>query len=106
MLTPPLKKSAFDHLDAQAIADEPRFDLDRRQVRQPEHVHRQPRRHEIVGAVALLDHEGQQPDDDAAVQRVRVPRPARGVGGNEGVAVSGEERADLSWRGTMTEFAR
>ena len=33
-----------------------------------------------------------QADDDAAVQRVRVPRAARGVGRNEGVAVFGEER--------------
>jgi hypothetical protein len=80
MLTPPLTNS-----------DHARGHLDRRQGRQPEHIHRQPRRHEAFGSVALLDHRGEQPDDDAAVQRFRVPRPARGIGGNEGVAVFGEE---------------
>ena len=58
-------------------------------VRQAEHVDGQPRRHEIVGAVALLDHKGQQADDDAAVHRVRVPRSVRDRIGDEGVAASG-----------------
>ena len=57
-------------------------------VRQAEHVDRQPRRHEIVGAVALLDHMGEQADHDAAVHRVRVPRPVRDRIGDEGVAAS------------------
>jgi len=53
------EKRALDQFDAQAVADQPRLDLDRRQCRQPEHVHRQPRRHEIVGAVALFDRKSQ-----------------------------------------------
>jgi hypothetical protein len=52
-------KIGFDHLDALAIANEFCGDLDRRQRRQAEHVHRQPRRHEIVGAVALFDRKSQ-----------------------------------------------
>ena len=80
MLTPPEKNSASTTLMRRPSRIDSRFDLDRREIRQPEHVHRQPRRHEIVGAVTLLDHEGQQADDDAAVQRFRVPRAVRGRG--------------------------
>jgi hypothetical protein len=57
------------------------------------HVHRQPRRHEIVGAVALFDDESDQPDDDAPVQRFRVPWAIRGRRWNIGVVdgIVGEE---------------
>ena len=75
MLTPPEKNSASTTLMRRPSRTSSRGDLDRRHVRQPEHVDRQPRRHEVVGAVALLDRESQQADDDAAVQRVGVPRP-------------------------------
>ena len=89
MATPPEKNSASTTLMRRPSRIELRLDLDRREIRQPEHVDRQPRRHEIVGAVALLDHERQQPDDDAAVQRFRVPRAVRGLCRDEGVLVSG-----------------
>src|SRR3954447_3109515 len=65
----------LDHLDAQAIADQSRLDFDRRRCRQPKHVHREPRWHEIIAAMALLDRESQKANDDAAVQRIRIPWP-------------------------------
>ena len=88
MLTPPLKNSASTTRMRRPSRIDRDLDLDRREARQAEHVDRQPRRHEIVGAVALLDHESQQPDDDAAVQRFRIPRAVRGRRRDEGVAVS------------------
>ena len=92
MLVPPEKNSASIHLDAQAVADEPCRDLDRhRYFRQSKHVDRQTRRDEIVRAVARFDLEGEQADDDAAVQRIRIPGSVRDRVGNEGVAVFGEE---------------
>ncbi len=60
-------------------------------VRQAEHVDRQPGRQEILIAVPLLDHEGEQPNDDAAVQRRRIPRPVGGPGGHEGILVAREK---------------
>ena len=81
----------LDDLDAQTVADDPRPDFDRGEAGQAKHVHRQPRRHEIIGAMAFFDLEGEQADDNAAVQRFRVPRAVRGLGRDESVAVSGEE---------------
>jgi len=48
---------------------------------------------DATGAVALLDHMGEQADNDAAVQRVGVPRAVGDGCGHEGVAVAivGEE---------------
>jgi hypothetical protein len=82
----------LDQLDAQAVADEFCRDFDRRHIRQAKHIDGQPRRHEFIAAVALLDHKGQEADDDTAVQRIGVPRPVRNLGGNERVVFSGEER--------------
>jgi hypothetical protein len=53
--------------------------------------------------VALLDHESEQPDDDTAVQRFRIPRPARGVGGDVGIMVFGAERLICHGLMTMTD---
>jgi hypothetical protein len=70
------EKIGLDHADAQAVADELGLDLDRRHdIRQAEHVDRQSRWHKILSAVALLDREGKQADDAAAVQRLRVHGP-------------------------------
>ena len=89
MLVPPLKNSASTTL--MRMPSRTSFvvtSIGVVDVRQPKHVDRQPRRHEFVGAVALLDHMGEQADDDAAVQRVRVPRAVRDGRGHEGVAVA------------------
>ena len=84
MLVPP-GKLGLHHLDAHAVADAFGLDLDRRRgVRQAEHVDGEPRRHEIVGAVALLDHMGEQADNDTAVQGIGVPRAVRNGRGHEG----------------------
>jgi hypothetical protein len=100
------EKIGLDHADAQAVADELGLDLDRRHdIRQAEHVDRQSRWHKILSAVALLDREGKQADDAAAVQRLRVPRSARDRGRHEEVAVAGEERL-VSHGATMKESAR
>ena len=77
-------------------------------VRQPEHVDRQPRRHEIGRAVALLDDMGEQADDDAAVHRIRVPRAVADGIGDEGVAALGEEgfffHGRRLWRNSCDEI--
>jgi hypothetical protein len=44
-----------------------------------------------IRAVALFDHKSQQADDDAAVQRIGIPRSVRHLRGHEGVAVPGKE---------------
>ena len=105
MLVPPRKELGFDHLDAHAVADQFCRDLDRRQdVRQPEHVDRQPRRHEIVGAVTL--------PRSTWASRPITTRPCIEFGshgpfetgiGDEGVAASGEEGLICHGAATMTE---
>ena len=57
-------------------------------VRQPEHVDRQPRRHEIVGAVALLDRRASRPMMTRPCSEFGSHGPLRGRRGNEGVAVA------------------
>ena len=74
MLVPPEKNSASTTLMRLPSRISFVVHLHRRvNVRQPKHVDRQPRRHEIGGAVALLDDMGEQADDDAAVHRIRGP---------------------------------
>ncbi len=74
MLTPPLMKSASTTLMRRPSRMMRDLISTGARVGQPEHVHRQPRRHEISGAMACLDGEGQQSDHNPAMQRVRVPR--------------------------------
>ena len=92
MLTPPEKNSASTTLMRMPSRTSLRRDLDRRQdVRQPKHVDRQPRRHEVVGAVRSSISKAEQADDDAAVHRVRIPRT---VGDRVGMKASRSSREE------------
>ena len=111
MATPPETNSASTTRILRPSRISFRPDLDRRHdVRQAKHVDRQARRHEVVAAVTLLDDEAEQADDDAAMQRFRVPWPVRDRRWNEAVTVWGEEglilRCICHWRATMADFAR
>jgi hypothetical protein len=87
------QKLSLNNADAQAAAHQLCPDLDRRlDVGQAKHIHGQPRRHEIAGAMTLFDHRGEKTDDDAPVQRFRIPRAVRSLCRDESVAVAGEER--------------
>ena len=68
----------LDHPDAQAVADEPCRDLDRRQMlgrRNMSTVSRAGTKSSAPWRCSIA--KAKQADDDAAVQRVRVPRPVR-----------------------------
>ena len=83
MLTPPEKNSASTtrmRMPSRTSVVVTSIGVD---VRQAEHVDGQACRHELVGAVALLDRESEQADDDPAVQRVRIPRTVGDGGGKK-----------------------
>ena len=93
MLTPPLKRIGLDHLDAQAVADQPRLDLDRRQMfgsRNMSTVSRAGTKSSAPWRCSI-----------AKASRPMMTRPCSEFGshgplaassGDEGVAVAGEKR--------------